>query len=57
MTILPCKKNKEVYIEKIFRKYMTEEQLQHEQELNGVIYDDSVKYGLLAKLKKKKDEE
>ena len=46
---------KSAYMEKLFRKYMTPEQLQHEQELNGVVYDDTVKYGLLAKLKKRKE--
>lgn len=56
--VLPALYNvlKSIYIEKIFRKYMTEEQLQHEQELNGVVYDDSKEYGLLAKLKKNKKE-
>lgn len=49
---------KSIYMEKIFRKYMSEEQLKREEELNGVVYDDSVKHGLLAKLKKnKKDQE
>ena len=58
IVVLPVLYNllKCIYIEKIFRKYMTEEQLQHEQELNGVVYDDTVKYGLLAKLKKKKED-
>lgn len=34
---------KSVYIEKVFRKYMSVEQIEHEQEINGVIYDDSNK--------------
>ena len=58
--VLPAIYNvlKSIYMEKIFRKYMSEEQLQREQELNGVVYDDSVKHGLLAKLRKnKKDQE
>ena len=46
---------KSIYMEKLFRKYMTPEQLEHEQELNGVVYDDTVKHGLLAKLKKRKE--
>ena len=57
--VLPAIYNliKSVYIEKVFRKYMTKEQIEHEQEINGVIYDDNAKVGLLAKLKKNETEE
>ena len=59
IVVLPVIYNllKSAYIEKVFRKYMSEEQLQREQEINGVIYDDTAKVGLLAKLKKKKKDE
>lgn len=59
IVVLPVVYNllKSAYIEKVFRKYMSEEQLQREQEINGVIYDDTAKVGLLAKLKKKKKDE
>ena len=46
---------KSAFIEKIFRKYLTTEQIEREQELNGVIYNDDQPIGLLAKLKKKKE--
>lgn len=44
---------KSIYLEKVFRKYMTPEQLELEEKKNGVVYDDTVEYGLLGKLKKK----
>ena len=45
------------FIEKVFRKYMTKEQIELEQERNGVVYHDDQPIGLLAKLKKKKNDE
>lgn len=45
------------FIEKVFRKYMTKEQIELEQERNGVVYNDDQPIGLFAKLKKKKNDE
>lgn len=57
--ILPVIYNllKSAYIEKVFRKYMSPEQIEREQEINGVIYSDDQPIGLLGKLKKKKKED
>lgn len=47
---------KGAYVEKVFRKYMSEEQLEREQKINGVVYNDNdEKRGFLQKFKKKKD--
>lgn len=47
---------KSAFIEKIFRRYMTQEQIELEQERNGVVYNDDQPIGLLAKWKKKRQE-
>ena len=57
--VLPAIYNllKSAYVEKVFRKYMTEEQVAHEEELNGVVYDDENVKSFWKKLKKNKKED